>query len=212
MKTCVTLCVLSLLAACAPPSSVDAPTLSAVASFDGVVDRGAVSIVRFEQFGMVRQAVVTQLPTTASGTTGTTTPPADTVLLHQAADRSLDGACNLPPYADVGVPVPFVGVCVPIQMINGYAGFRIQHAYVQLTALTYLGPTAGGTVVTYVKSPSDPTLGVDNTYGLWSYGQLGAAGTSHDRATRNWYFQTTDPGADASFRFTAVVMGELDPR
>lgn len=198
-----------LVGACASGATTDAPPPVALAAFDGVVRGGELTLTRFELTGVVRQFAVTALPTERSGVTGTTTPTPDTVLLHQASARSLDGACESAPYGDVGIPVPFVGVCVPIQMINGYAGNRIRHAYVQLTALTYDGPTTGGAVVTYVKAPSSATLGVDNTYGLWDYGQLGVAGSSNDRRIRNWYFQTTDPGAAAAFRFTAVVMGEL---
>jgi len=209
MKTTVVFILCALFAACAPHADDASPARVTLATFDGVVSGGVLALTVRAPDGTVTQAVVTPLPTTASGSSGTTTPPADGVLLHQQATRSLDGVCNAWPYGDSGVPAGFVGICVPIQFISGFAANKIRHAFVQLTSLVYDGPTVGGSVVTYVKAPSSVALGTDNTYGLWSYGTIQAAGTTNDRRTVNWFFQTTDLGATARFHFTAVALGEL---
>jgi len=203
------LVVLVLLAGCAGAGDEFGGPTTTLAMFEGTVSGGVLALVVRAPGGAAVQSVVTQLPAIASGPSGTTTPPVDGVLLHQTIARSLDGACNAAPYGDAGVPAGFVGVCVPIQFISGFAANRIRHAFVQLTSLVYDGPTVGGAVVTYVKSPSSAALGTDNTYGLWSYGTIQAAGMMNDRRTVNWYFETTDPGATARFHFTAVALGEL---
>jgi hypothetical protein len=168
------------------------------------------------QPGQISQhLVLASLAGATNGPTGTTTPSANTVLLHQTATRSLDSACNSAPYGDTGVPGGFTGVCVPIQAISGYASAEILRLHVQFVALQYNGPTMGGTVTTYVKTPSDSGFNTSNTHGLWNYGRLSENGVTDsgsnqlDRASRNWYFQTTDAGSMATFHFRLAIKGEV---
>lgn len=207
MKTLL-VSLLTTLAACAP---VDATARRApLATLEGYVHDGVFELVVRGGDGRVVQAATNSpLPTTASGPTGTTTPPLDTVLVHQRLARSLDAACNAGIYGETGVPNPFHGVCVPIEMISGYDTEFVVNAYVQLTSLTPCGATSSVTVPN--SDPSNPIIGVDATYGLWFYASLmRPAGDPfmRDRAERNWYFQTSNAGASACFRFVAVAMGE----
>src|SRR5512147_482257 len=185
-----------------------------LAVYAGAWDGRALTLTRVADEEQAAQALIlATLPATSSGPTGTTMPMANTVLLHQTATRSLDGACNAAPYGDPGVPAGFQGVCVNVQAINGYASSEVVRTYVEVTSLNYTGPTPppAGTVTTYVKAPSDADFGTDNTRGLWSYDRLAAAGTpgALDRRAANWYFRTTDAGASATFNFVLVVRGQL---
>lgn len=206
--------ILLALGACAAPRVTDlavapAARVATLAVYHGEVRDGVLTLTREQADDRVVQplSAVTTLPITSSGPTGTTTPTANTVLLHQTVARSLDGACNSAPYGDPGVPSSFQGVCVSIQAINGYAASEVVRTHAEITSLT-----AG--VTTYVKAASDATLAVDNTLGLWYYDRLAATGTSGnlDRRTVNWFFETPVPGGSASFSFTVVVKGQLVDR
>lgn len=181
-----------------------------VASFDFLYQNGRLYVI--DQGRAVQFATDMTLPTQSSGSSGTTTPTADTILLHQTmpvSSSTRDTACNASPFGDTGVPSPFQGVCIPIQWISGYVSQYILNAYVQLTSLAGCGTTT--TPTTYVKSESNSEIGVDNSLGLWSYGSIiypNGDLMGRDRATRNWYFETNVPGASACFRFTAVAMGQ----
>lgn len=192
-----------------PPPAMRAPS-RAVASFEMLYDRG--NLYLLDEGRVVQAATNMPLMTQSSGSTGTTTPTANYILLHQTmpvSSSTRDTACNNSPFGDTGVPSSFQGFCVPIQWISGFASEYILNAYVQLTSLAPCGTTTS--VVTYVKSESNSEIGVDNTLGLWSYGSIiypAGDSMSRDRATRNWYFQTDVPGASACVRFTAVAMGQ----
>lgn len=191
-----------------PPAAMRVPS-RAIASFEMVYDRGQLYFV--DEGRLVQAATNMPLMTQSSGPTGTTTPTANYVLLHQTmavSSSTRDTACNSAPFGDQGVPNPFQGVCIPIQAISGYSDY-ILNMYVQLTSLAPCGTTTS--VTSYVKSDSNSEIGVDNTLGLWLYSTtVYPAGDSmmRDRYTRNWYFATNQPGASACFRFTAVVMGQ----
>ena len=208
MRAAMLIVWLGLMGACAPvPSAVRAVPAPPLATFEFQYRDGYLYAVldgRAVQF-----ATDMTLATQSSGSSGTTTPSANTILLHQtlpvsAATRDL--ACNAPPFGDAGIPVPFQGFCTTIEMINGFAQTVI-NPYAQVIALSPCGTTTS--VVTYVKSESNAEIGVNNSLGLWSYGShLNAAGSAGDRAQRNWYFATDVPGAVACVRFTVTAMGE----
>ena len=211
MRNFLWLVALLTTAACAPvPAATVRTPARPIASYDFVYDHGRLFVML--EGRAVQFATDTALPTQSSGSTGTTTPAADTVLLHQTvavSSATRDANCNAAPFGDTGVPSSFQGFCTNIQMISGYASQWILNPYVQLTALAPCGTTTS--VVAYVKSESNSEIGVDNSLGLWSYGSnLREYGDlmGRDRAARNWYFATDQPGASACVRFTAIVMGE----
>ncbi len=210
--------LIPLLAACAvapPPSAGSAVTspgarVASIARFAGTYDHGALALAPIGADGRAVQAATdSQLNAMTSGTAGATEPLPNYILLHQTATRSLDGACNASPYGDTGVPSPFQGVCVPSMAVNGYPDYVVNE-YVQLSTLTPCGATTS--VVAYVKDPSNTLIGVDNTVGLWLFNTFVRPygdPLGRDRYSRNWFFQTDNAGSAACFRFTAVVMGEL---
>lgn len=217
MRSFFTLALTLLLTACAPdraPASIPAeayrhPSVP-VASFDMLYDHG--QLYWLVEGRAIQAATDTALATQSSGSSGTTTPTPNTVLLHQTmavSSSTRDTACNSAPFGDPGIPSPFQGVCIPIAAINGYSQY-VLNEYVQLTSLAPCGTTTS--VTTYVKSDSDSDIGVDNTLGLWLYSTtVYPAGDSmgRDQFTRNWFFATSNAGASACFRFSAVVMGQL---
>ena len=200
------------------PADVASRPARAVAGFDGYYHNGHLFLtVHMPDGTAIQYATDSPLTTQSSGSSGTTTPSANTVLLHQTmaiSSSTRDTSCNSSPFGDTGIPNPFQGVCVPIQAINGYSQY-VLNPYVQLLSLSACGTTTS--VTTYVKDASSSTIGVDNTLGLWAYTQTdntavlypAADSMSRDRATRNWFFATDQPGASACFRFSAVVMGQL---
>lgn len=210
MKLTMLLLFIAVIAACGQsvlaPAVPDPPMETVVQAYEGFAHDGILELSVLDGLGHLTQSVVVTLPTAASGTSGTDVAPDDTILLHQRAVRSVDAACNACEFDDPAVPHPFQGVCVPIEAINGYAR-PVLDLHVQITRMTYCGAVPNGEVVTYVKADNEP--GLDNTLGLWDFGNLTPSGTRNDHETVNWYFATPEPGAATCFRYHAEARGRV---
>lgn len=98
-------------------------------------------------------------------------------------------------------PAPYDTVpslCAYVTLRSFYADRTRTDAYVRLNSLTT--PLANPVLNSAVSTP-----GLPSGLGIWSYGNLGLAGSPDASVSRNWVFQTTG----ASFSFTGSVVTNM---
>jgi hypothetical protein len=116
--------------------------------------------------------------------------PAESVELVTES-QARNGACPAP-YDTVP------SLCANVTLRSFYTDRTRTDVYVRLNSLTT--PLANPVLNSAVSTP-----GLPSGLGIWSYGNLGLAGTPAAAASRDWVFQTTG----ASFSFTGSVVTNM---
>ncbi len=160
--------------------------------YDGtqfVIDAVTPAAEPVEGFGlMAREQQLCILNIVQDGTPGSG--PANTIELVTES-QARNGACPAP-YDTVP------SLCANVTLRSFYTDRTRTDVYVRLNSLTT--PLANPVLNSAASSP-----GLPSGLGIWSYGNLGLAGTPAAAAARDWVFQTTG----ASFSFTGSVVTNM---